>query len=232
MKRQKLDPMSVLLSIRDKKPPLRKIVPLGTIAAEEVAAFAALRAIIEQSKLLQYLDRKEPTAHGDERLVSINEALIEQHYPGVDPLTGRLPGMDAFIYVYDGITSHQLRRPATPGDVRQYLGEVGFRQLLLELDKSCKIHRYCCEHLPSAATAIEPITNSHLAEARRRSLLIHARGREFFQQIANKLRAEMDASDLETPPVYRDAYQFACDMKHALEPLARIAKQVRTTDSE
>jgi hypothetical protein len=218
--------MSVLLSIRDKRPAPRKVMPLTTLATEEVAAFHALRTIIEQSKLLQYLDKKELSSHG-ERFVCINEALVEQNYPGLDPLSGRMPGIDAFIYVYDGITSHELRRATTPGDVRQYLGEIGFRQLLLELDKACKIHRFCCEHVRSSAYISEPITKKYLYDARRDALLIHARAREVFQQIANKIRLEMEAGNLETPPVYRDAYQFSCEMKQALEPLARIGKQIR-----
>jgi hypothetical protein len=221
-KRPKLDPMSILLSIRDKRPEPRKVMPLTTLAPEEVAAFQALRAIIEQSKLLQYLDKKD-----GERFVCINEALVEQNYPGLDPLSGRMPGIDAFIYVYDGITSHELRRKSTPGDVRQFLGEIGFRQLLLELDKACKIHRYCCERVRSSAYVTEPITKKYLYDARREALLIHARAREVFQQIAHKIHLEMVATDLETPPVYRDAYQFSCEMKQALEPLARIGKQIR-----
>lgn len=231
-KRQKLDPMSVLLSFREKQPTPRKSMPLTEIAPEEVAAFQVLSAIIGQSKLLQHLNKKESSAQS-QRFVCINEALVGEHYPGLDPLAGQLPGIDAFIYVYDGITppGSPGRRTISRGDVKQYLGEIGFRQLLLELDSACKIHRFCCDNLHAARFVTEPLTKKSLVDARRHAFLIHARAREVFQQIANKLRVEIEASDLETPPVYRDAYQFSCAMTQALEPLARIGKQVRMSES-
>lgn len=205
-------------------------MPLTSIDPDEIAAFQTLRAIIEQSKLLQYLDKKDPSAEC-QRVVCINEALIEQHYPGLDPLSGRLPGIDAFIYVYDGITSHELRRPAARGDVRQYLGEIGFRHLLLELDTACRIHRFCCDNVRTTGFVTEPLTKKTLIDARRDAFLIHAQAREVFQQIANKIQVEIESSNLETPAVYRHAYQFSCDMTQALEPLARIGKQVRMSES-
>ncbi|MGH2551608.1 MAG: hypothetical protein ACRDHN_19655, partial [Thermomicrobiales bacterium] len=150
--------MSVLMSIREKAPAPKKAPPLPAISIDEVNAFQALRVILGQSRLLQYLDKKDITSLS-ERVVSINENILAQHYPGIDPLSGRLPGIDAFIYVYDGITHHDLRRPSTRGDVRQYLGEIGFREMLLELDRACHIHRYCCEHARFDGYRLEPITN-------------------------------------------------------------------------
>ena len=229
-KRQKLDPMSVLVSFRAKRAmPAPRPTLLPSIPPEEMSAFQGIRHIIEQSKLLPYLDKRELTSTG-ERVICISEDLVNQLFPGTDPLTGNLPAIDAFIYVYDGIIGHESHRARTKGDLRQFLGEVGFRQMLLELDKACRIHEFCCANVRRNGINIEPITKKNVIDARRDAFSIHARAKEVFQQIAMKIKHEMDAADFETPPVYHDAYQFACDMRLALEPLARIGKQIRVSN--
>ncbi len=222
MKRKlKANAMSLLLAMKERAW-LSRPLPLATIPAEEIAAFGRLREILAESRLLQFLDKKQ-----GERFLCVDEDLISQHYPGLDPLAGGLSPIDAFIYVYDGITAAERPRPRGKGDLRQFLGEVGFRQMLLALDRACKIHRFCAEHLRPDVVFIEPITQKPTIEARKEALGNHARAREVFQIIARNIQDEMAATDCDTPQVYRDAYQFACAMREALEPLARIAKQVR-----
>lgn len=222
-RRPKRDPLSLLISLKQKMA-AHKSVPLAVLPCEEIAAFQRLRALIEPGKLLPYLDKREASGA---RVATIDESVIAQHYPGVDPLTGRLPGIDAFIYVYDGITGHERTMPRTRGDLRQFLGEIGFRALLLELDRGCKIHRYCCDHLSPGKILIEPLTRKTTFEARKEAFAIHARAKEVFQQIAHKINDEMGATPDEPLQVYKEAFQFARDMRTALEPLALMARQVR-----
>jgi hypothetical protein len=224
-RRPKLDPMSVLVSIK-KKMAAHRPAPLASLPREEIAAFQKLRELIEPGKLLPYLDKREKTAQG-ERIVCINEELVGQHFPGVDPLNGRLPGIDAFIYVYDGITGHDRAAPKNRGDLRQFLGEVGFRQLLLELDKACKIHRFCADHLSPDRIVIEPLTKKPAIDARKAGFAIPARAKEVFQQFAKTISDEMAATAAQPPQVYQDAFQFARAMSVALEPLAMMGKQIR-----
>ena len=66
------------------------------------------------------------------------------------------------------------------------------------------------------------------AEARRDAFAIPALAREVFQQIARRIRGEVEA---DTPTVYRAAYRFACDVRQALEPLSRMGKQVRVHET-
>jgi hypothetical protein len=226
-RRPKRDPMSVLMSIK-RKARANEPRPLAAVPPDEVAAFQRLREIIEQSKLLQFLDKRQQTEKG-ERCVCVNEVLVSQQYPGLDPLAGSLTKIDAFIYVYDGMTGSQIPRPSAKGDLRQYLGEVGFRQMLLALQKGCEIHRFCTDHLRSDSVVIEPMTKKHTIDARKEAFAMHARAKEVFQQIAQKINDEIAASDADTPQVYQDAFQFAREMKAALEPLAAMGRQIRAS---
>jgi hypothetical protein len=225
MRRPKRDPMSVLMSLREKAW-AHMPDPLAAIPLDEMAAMQRLREIIDQSKLLQFLDKRQQTEKG-ERFVCVDETLIKQQYPGQDPLTGCLTKIDAFIYVYDAITGPQIPRVKSRGDLRQYLGEVGFRQMLLELQKGCEIHRFCSENLRDDWVVIEPISKKPSIEARKEAFAMHARAKEVFQQIGQKIKAEMASSDADTPQVYKDAFQFACEMKAALEPLAAMGRRIR-----
>jgi len=225
MKRPKRDPMSVLMSLREKAW-VHMPDPLAAIPFEEMAAMQRLREIIDQSKLLQFLNQRHQTEKG-ERFVCVDERLISQQYPGQDPLAGCLTKIDAFIYVYDGITGPQVPTVKSRGDLRQYLGEVGFRHMLLELEKGCKIHRLCSENLRDDWVVIEPISQKPTIEARKEAFAMHARAKEVFQQIAQRISSEIASSDADTPHVYKDAFQFACEMKAALEPLAAMGRRIR-----
>jgi hypothetical protein len=229
-KRPKLDPMSVLVSLRQKRSAAALPMPLASIPAEEIAAFQALRVLFEQNKLMPYLSTKEQTPQG-ERVVCINEDLLNQEYPRLNPLTDPLPGIDAFIYVYEGISGHDSHKRGAKGDPRLFLGELGFRELLLELAKACDIHRFCCGHLHREVVIVEPITQKPTADARRDAFAFSGRAKAVFQQIASRLRREMIALGNEPPQAYSDAYQFTCDIQHVLEPLARIGKQVRVSEN-
>jgi hypothetical protein len=159
----------------------------------------------------------------------VNEALVSQQYPGQDPLTGSLTRIDAFIYVYDGMTGPGFTQTRSRGDIRQYLGEVGFRQMLLELQRACRVHRFCAENLRSDRIVMEPISKKPTAEARIEAFAMHARAKEVFLQIAQKINAEIDASDTDAPQVYKDAFEFSREMTAALEPLATMGRQVRAS---
>jgi hypothetical protein len=226
-KRPKLDPLSVLMSLRQKRTALPAPTLLTSVLSEEIAGFQALSKLFEQSKLMPCLAEKEFTDQG-ERIVSISEEVLGQHYPGLNPLCDRLPGLDAFIYVYDGITGHGSRKASVKGDVRPFLGERGFRELLIELASACSIHRFCWEHVNPNQVIVEPITKKPTSEARRDAFAILARAKAVFQQIASRLRSEMSALGSEPPQAYRDAYQFTCEIQQTLEPLVRMGKQVRS----
>jgi hypothetical protein len=227
MKRVKLDPLSLLLALKEKAKRDRPL-PLARIPHEEIVAFRTLRDILAPSRLLPYLDKKVSTRTG-ERFVCVNEDLVSLQYPGVDPLAGSLARIDAFIYVYEGITDADRPGARTKGDFRQFLGEGGFRQLLVELDRACKIHQFCTEHLHAARVILEPLTGKPTREARKEAFRLHARAKEVFLLIARKLQEEIAATEEDAPAVYRDAYQFACDMKTTLEPLARMGKEIKLT---
>src|SRR5438309_1371481 len=98
-RRQKIDPMSLLLALKERVWVDRPL-PLAAIPGDEIAAFQMLADILAQSRLLQFLDKKQQTPAG-ERFLCVNEDLISQQYPRVDPLSGGLSRIDAFIYVYD-----------------------------------------------------------------------------------------------------------------------------------
>jgi hypothetical protein len=225
MRRPKRDPMSVLISMKEKAWK-NQPAPLTAIPSDEIAAFQRLREILEQSRLLQFLDKRTQTESG-ERFVCIDETLINQLYPGQDPLAGCLTKIDAFIYVYDGITHLHTPRAKTRGDLRQYLSEVGFRQMLLELQQGCMIHRFCSNNLRTDLLAIDPLTNKPTIEARKDAFAMHARAKEVFKQIGQKINNEIEASDSDTPQVFKDALDFAREMKAALEPLATMGRRIR-----
>jgi hypothetical protein len=227
MKRQKTDPLSLLISLKRKNAATTPL-PLVSIPPEEAAAFQALRQILGGGKLFAYLDKKEMTDHG-ERAVCINENLLAQVYPGLNPLTDSLPPFDSFIYVYEGVSGRDGILSANRGDLRQYLGELGFRQLLLELSRSCQIHQFCASHLRPNLVVIEPITGKATIEARRDALAIQARAREVFHQIAERIGAEIATSDADAPPVIAAAHRFACEMAAILSPLAWAGKRMRTS---
>ena len=225
MKRRKLNPLSVLTSLKRRMEASRPL-PLVFVPHDENAAFQALRTLLAQSKLLPSLDHNQNTARG-ERFVCINEDLLAQLYPGLSPFTHRLPSIDAFIYVYEGISDRDIVTKRDRGDLRPFLGEVGFRQLLRELERACKIHRFCIDNLRADRIVIEPITGKPTIEARKEAFGIPARGKEVFQQITLKISGEIEGTGADLPPVFSDARDFSHEMKMVLEPLARISKQVR-----
>jgi hypothetical protein len=222
MRRQKLDPLSVLRAMRMQMPVVTRAQPLAAIPVHEISAFDAVHAHLQQSKLLPLLS----TTH---TIVCITDELIRQHYPGIDPLAGGMAPIDAFIYVYEGMTEHERRRAWAKGDVSQFLGETGFRELLVELTRACRIHHFCSLNLRGDTVVTEPITKKPTIEARKEAFAVTARARVAFQQMAGKIEKEIAATGDDTPPVYRDAHQFARAMQNDLAPLASIGKQLRAS---
>src|SRR4051812_45932148 len=96
-KKLRHDAIAFLTALRAKERALAaaRPAPLTAIPPDEARAFDALRALLAPSRLLTYLDRRGSVGAGA-RLVSIDEAVLEAEYPGVDPLTGPLPAVDAF----------------------------------------------------------------------------------------------------------------------------------------
>jgi hypothetical protein len=225
----KRDPVSVLTWFK-RKCAAAAPAPLAFMAREELAAFRRLREIIGPSKLLPYLDQKQLTPQG-ERPVYIDEALLARHYPGLDLLTGSLPGIDAFIYVYDGITGQEVQGTKTRGDLRHLLDQVGFRDMLLGLARACRIHQFCGDNVHGKRVVTEPLTRKPVSEARKEALAMPRQAKEVFRQIADRLAAELATAPDDAPQVIRDAKDFAHAMHEALEPLARIGKQLRSATS-
>jgi hypothetical protein len=214
MRRKKTDPLSLLVSLKDKLAAARP-VPLAVIPPAEIAAFQALRQALARSRLFPYLDQT----------VCINERLIANLYPGLDPLADPLLEMDSFIYVYESMSGRDINAGRARGDLRKHFSELGFRQMLLELNRSCRIHQFCADNL-SNAVVIEPITKKPTSDARKEALAIHPGAKAVFHQIAERISAEIDGDELEVPRVLMDARRFAWEMKAILEPLAWASRQL------
>lgn len=215
MRTRKNDPVSILYSFREKT--VRPgPAPLTFIPPEENAVFQSLREALAASKLLAYLDKKEQC---------IDEELLAELYPDLDPLTDPLPEIDAYIYVYESMARRDVQTNGAKGDLRSFFGEGGFRRLFLELDRACRIHRFCAEHLTTSTVVVEPMTRKTIAEARKEAFAIHARAKEVFHQIALQISADMEEGD--APRVILDALRFAQRMAGILGPLAMLGRQVR-----
>jgi hypothetical protein len=213
-----------LVSLKDKLAAARP-VPLAVIPPAEIAAFQTLRQTLARSRLFPHLEKKN-TPDGGEQLVCINERLIASLYPGLDPLSDPLLEIDSFIYVYEGMSGRDIITSRARGDLRKHFGEVGFRQMLLELKRSCRIHQFCADNLRPDAILIEPITNKPTRDARKEALAIHPGAKAVFHQIAERISAEIDGDKLEVPRVLMDARRFAWEMKAILEPLAWASRQL------
>jgi hypothetical protein len=224
MKRRRIDPVSVLISLKKRSVAVRP-APLASIPADEIAAFQTLAQILQRSKLMAILDQKEATPRG-ERAICIDEALLAKIYPGLNPLADPLPEIDAFIYVYEAMSGHDIVTRAK-GDLRQYLGGAGFRHLLLELKRSCQIHQFCVENLRGGQVVIEPITLKPTIEARKDALAIHGQAKEVFHQMAERMQREISAANGDLPRVFMDACRFAGEMTAMLTPLALAGRRVR-----
>ncbi len=199
--------------------------PLAPISQDELTAFGVLRDVLATSKLIPNLGSKKD---GGSDFVPAEE-LVKAAYPDCTPddlLEAKsLTDIDAFIYVYDGIVG--ARKPIViknPGDFRNLMNAEGFREMFAELEKACRIHKFCSEHV--GTTTKEPITGEIVSEARKLAFGYMGKSKEVMALMAKDIRVEIDNG---STPVHEKALKFAGDFKDALEPLQKMGKEIKGT---